>query len=62
MPLVIGLDVFRHGYKNTKESVGDLLDRRPHSLKTGKPEGLAEELDCQDRYRTRQCGSERRGV
>jgi len=43
--LVIGADVFRDGYTNIKEAVGDLLDRRPHSITTGKPEGLAEELE-----------------
>lgn len=45
--LFIGLDVFRDGYGNVKEAVGDLQDRRPHSITTGKPEGLAEELESQ---------------
>lgn len=45
--LFIGLDVFRDGYSNVKEAVGDLMDRRPHSINTGKPEGLAEELEHQ---------------
>jgi cation diffusion facilitator family transporter len=30
--LVIGLDVSRDGYKNLKEAVGDLMNRRPHSF------------------------------
>jgi len=45
--LFIGFDVLRDGYSNVKEAVGDLLDRRPHSIGTGKPEGLAEELEHQ---------------
>ena len=43
--LVIGLDVSRDGYKNLKEAAGDLLDRRPHSILTGKPEDLPEKLE-----------------
>ncbi len=45
--LFIGLDVLRDGYGNVKEAVGDLQDRRPHSINTGQPEGLAEELENQ---------------
>lgn len=43
--LVIGLDVSRDGYSSIREAVGDLLDRRPHSIVTGKPEGLTEQLE-----------------
>src|SRR5690554_642604 len=45
--LVIGLDVTLDGYRYLKEAIGDLLDRRPHDIRTGKPETLAEELEQQ---------------
>lgn len=43
--LVIGLDVARDGVNNLKEAIGDLLDRRPTSLETGKASGIEETLE-----------------
>ncbi|WP_417543892.1 cation diffusion facilitator family transporter [Marinobacter sp.] len=45
--LIIGLDVTRDGYTNIREAVGDLMDRRPHSSETGKPEELPALLEQQ---------------
>lgn len=46
---IIGLDVAKDGVKNTKEAVGDLLDRRPRSTGRKQPECLTEQLE--DRLR-----------
>lgn len=43
--LVIGLDVSKDGFKNLKEATGDLLDRRPISIETGKASGIEEQLE-----------------
>lgn len=45
--LVIGIDVARDGLSNLREAIGDLLDRRPRSINTGKAFGLEEELESQ---------------
>ncbi len=45
--LIIGLDVARDGLANLKEAVGDLLDRRPRSISTGKPSGIEEKLEAE---------------
>lgn len=41
---LIGLDVAKDGVKNTKEAVGDLLDRRPRTVRN-QTEGLTERLE-----------------
>lgn len=45
--LVIGLDVAKDGITNLKEAVGDLLDRRPRSIQTGKASGMEEKLESE---------------
>jgi|SRR5690554_1230520 len=44
--LIIGLDVAKDGLSSLKEAIGDLLDRRPRSMTTGKALGLEEELEA----------------
>ncbi|QIB64420.1 cation transporter [Kineobactrum salinum] len=45
--LVIGLDVARDGFKNLAEATGDVLDRRPKSMVTGKASGMEEKLEAE---------------
>ena len=42
---LIGLDICKDGFVNTKEAVGDLLDRRPHFTTKPKPEHMEEKLE-----------------
>jgi cation diffusion facilitator family transporter len=42
---LIGLDIFKDGFVNTREAVGDLLDRRPHFTTSAKPEHMEEKLE-----------------
>lgn len=43
--LVIGLDVSKDGFSNVREATGDLMDRRPKSIRTGQASGMEEELE-----------------
>lgn len=43
--IAIGLDICKDGFVNTREAVGDLLDRRPHFTATAKPERMEEKLE-----------------
>ncbi|MAM00197.1 MAG: cation diffusion facilitator family transporter [Alteromonadaceae bacterium] len=43
---IIGLDVTKDGFRNVREAVGDLLDRRPQFTSGSKPEYLSERLEA----------------
>lgn len=43
--LVIGLDVSKDGLRSLQHATGDLMDRRPISLETGRVAGVEEELE-----------------
>lgn len=43
--LVIGLDVSKDGFRSLQHATGDLMDRRPLSIQTGRVAGIEEKLE-----------------